>query len=171
MLFATWSLSLPLLLGAVQENPDWKPFASERAGFTIAFPSPPKESKQRVQAAAGELEVLVFVSEEKNDTSFVVSCSDVPESASGKETIDKRLDFARDGAAANSRGKLRTEKKIEREGHPGRDLVIDHEDTTVVRLRLFVVGRRLYQVMVIGPGTVATSRDVTFFLDSFRVNK
>jgi hypothetical protein len=168
---ACWSLTLPLLLGAVQEAPSWKSFTSKEGGFTASFPVMPEEKKQLLKTATGQMDVRVFLAEDKNDISYVVSISDLPAKDYKKGTEEQRLDFAREGALNSSRGKLRSEKKIMLDGYPGRDLIIDAENGSVIRLRLYAVGRRLYQVLAVGPATVATSRDVTFFLDSLRLVK
>ena len=43
----------------------------------------------------------------------------------------------------------------------------------VAKMRLYLVDNRLYQVMVLGNGPffVGSDKDVTTFLDSFRLNK
>ncbi len=166
-----WSLTLPLLLGATQESPAWETFTSKEGAFSVKFPCAPAEERQKVKTATGQLNVAVFLAEDKNDASYVVSFSDLPEAETKKGMEQKRLDFARDGAVTRARGKLRSEKAIELVGYPGRELVIESAAELVLRVRIFVVNRRLYQVMAVGPGAVVLHRDGTFFLDSFRLNK
>lgn len=167
-----WSLTLPLLLGAAQESPGWKTFTSKEGGFTVSLPCTPAEERQRVQTATGHLDVVVFVAEGPNETSYVVGYSDLPAAEVKPGSEKRRLDFARDGAVAKARGTLRSERLFEQAGHPGRELVIEQKTGTVVRLRILVVGRRLYQIMAVGPGSVVQHRDGgTFFLDSFRLDK
>ena len=47
--------------------------------FSVMLPCTPTEERQRVKTATGQLEVSVFLAEDKNDTSYVVSYSDLPE--------------------------------------------------------------------------------------------
>jgi hypothetical protein len=166
-----WALTLPLLLGAAQDNASWISFISKEGGFRVSLPATPAEKTQRVKTATGQLEVTVFLVEDKNDTSYVVSYSDLPRAEVKDGTEQKRLDFARDGAVAKARGKLRSEKTLALEGHPGRELIIENGTEAVVRLRIYVVNRRLHQLMAVGPGNVVLGRDGTFFLDSFRLDK
>jgi hypothetical protein len=166
-----WTLTLPLLLGATQDGPAWKTFTCKEGAFTVALPTTPTEQRQRVKTATGQLDVAVFLAEDKHDVSYVVSYSDLPESEVKKGTEKKRLDFARDGAVSKARGKLRSEKAIELAGFPGREVVIENDSEVVVRLRIFVVQRRLYQAMVVGPGAAVLGRDGAFFLDSFHLDK
>jgi hypothetical protein len=86
--------------------------------------------------------------------------------------LERRLDQARDGAVENSGGKLRKEQLIELidgdKRHPGRDLLIDKNGEVIARIRIYVVERRLYQVMVLGN---PSAKDASTFMDSFRLNK
>lgn len=164
----TWSLTLPLVLGAAQVDPEWKVFTFKEGGFAAAFPKAPAESTQRVKAATGELKVRLYVAEGQGDVSYVVSWTDLPAKEARKGTEQKRLDFAQGGAVSSSRGKLRSSTKRDLDGHPGRELIIDGPGESSVRVRLYVVGRRLYQVMAVGMGAAA-SRQALHFLDSFRL--
>jgi hypothetical protein len=167
-------LTLPLVVGAVQpENlpPGWRVFTSKEGGFSVALPGPPAESKQRVATATGHLDVYLFLVEGKDGTAYVVSYSDLPADEVKPGSEEKRLDFAREGAVANARGKLRTEKKVELDGCPGRELVIETDKDVVIRMRVYAAKRRLYQAMAMGPGGFSQSKDALLFLDSLRLVK
>jgi hypothetical protein len=170
-MFTPLCLALPLLLGVFQDElpAPWKVLTSKDGDFAAAFPGSPIEKKQRVKTATGELEVAVFVLERKDDSIFVVSYSDMPLSEVKTGTEEKRLDFAREGAVSNARGKLRSEKKIDMDGFPGRELVIETEKDIVIRMRVFAVRQRLYQAMAMGPGRFYQSKDAGTFLDSLRL--
>ena len=167
-------LTLPLVFGAVQpENlpAGWSVFTSKEGSFAVALPGTPVQSKQRVPTAAANLEVFLFIVETKYETAFVVSYCDLPavEVKAGSE--QQRLDLARVGAVANARGKLRSEKKIELDGYPGRDLDIETDKGMRIRLRMVAAKQRLYQAMAMGPALFAQSKDATLFLDSLRLSK
>jgi hypothetical protein len=167
-------LTLPFVFGAARQEelpPGWQVFTSKQGGFTIKLPGAPMESKRRVASAAGVLDVYLFVVDGKDDASYVVSYSDLPGEQIKAGNEQKRLDFACEGAVNNARGKLRSEKKIELDGHPGRELIIDTDKEIVIRMRIYAVKQRLYQVMAIGPGLFTQSQDATRFLDSLRLVK
>lgn len=167
------TLTLPFALGGVPDDlpAGWKALTSPEGGFKVALPGTPTKSEQRVKTATGQLGVTVFVLDAGRDATYVVSYSDLPadEVRPGREK--KRLDFARDGAVANARGKLRTEKAIMLDGNPGRELVIETKTDVVIRTRVYAVKQRLYQSMAMGPGAFHRSKDVALFLDSFRLLK
>lgn len=166
-------LTLPLVLGAQQENlpAGWSVYTSKEGGFSMALPGKPAESKQQVKTATGHLDVYLFVVEGKADSAYVVSYSDLPAAEVKAGSADKRLDFAREGAVSNARGKLRTEKKIEIDGFAGRELVIETDKDVVIKMRIYAVKQRLYQTMAMGPGGFFQSKDATLFLDSLRLIK
>jgi hypothetical protein len=168
-----WSLALPLLLGAAQEElpANWKVNVSKDGGFSVAMPGTPTETKKQVKTATGQLLVTMLVAEGRDEALFVVSFSDFPKIEVKKETVDKRLDNARDGAVSSARGKLRTEKIIKLdETHPGRELVVEKDGAVVAKIRIYVVKNRLYQVMVLCSGA-GSSKEAGVFMDSFRLNK
>ncbi len=167
-------VALPLALGAAQpENlpAGWRVFASKEGGFAVALPDAPTETKQRVRTATGHLDVYLFVVEGKDGSAYVVTYSDLPPEEVRPGAEDKRLDFAREGAVDNARGKLRSEKKITVDGFPGRDLLIETPKDLAIRMKIIVARRRLYQAMAMGTGRFVHSKDAALFLDSLRLDK
>src|SRR5262249_418176 len=137
---------------------------------SVSMPAEPMAKKQSVKTATGVLHVVMHVADGRNDSNFVVSYCDLPAS-DVKKDIDKRLDQARDGAVAKVRGKLRSEDVIKLKGHRGREIVIEKDGEVVVKMRIYLVKNRLYQVMVLGNTNVFATKDVSNFLDSFRLNE
>jgi hypothetical protein len=173
-----WSLTLPLLLGAVQDDlpAGWKVFASKDGRFTVHMPKEPMDpKKQVVKTGTGELNVTLVIAEGRQDSYFVVSYSDFPPAVLKKGEEEMRLDQACNGAVESSRGKLRgVAKPIELAGgYAGREIVIEKDGAVIAKMRIYLVENRLYQIMVLGSGTIFSSKekDVGIFLDSFRLKK
>jgi hypothetical protein len=61
---------------------------------------------------------------------------------------------------------VKEERDVKLKSHPGRHVVIEKNGDVIARMRLFLVNRRLYQVMVLGD---ATAKDVETFLSSFEL--
>jgi glucose/arabinose dehydrogenase len=164
------SLTLPLLLGAVQDGlpANWKTVEFPDGRFSVALPDGYTKKNQKVNTAAGSLEVTMVVGEGSKDTLFVVSYCDYSKADLEKGGIAKRLDYARDGAVNSAGGKLRQEMEINLDRHPGRDLVIEKDGEVVVRTRIYLVENRLYQVMTLGN---VPAKEARAFLDSFRLIK
>jgi hypothetical protein len=160
---------------AFQEElpPNWKTVTSKEGRFTVAMPGTPAQTKKIVKTATGKLQVMMLVAEGRLDSTFVVSYTDYADADLKKGTIDRRLDQARDGAVDSSGGTLRSEKSIDLAGNRGREIVIESDGAVIVRMRIFLVQRRLYQVMVLGAGPIFApkEKDAGIFLDSFRLIK
>jgi hypothetical protein len=172
-----WSLTLPLLLGAIQDDlpAGWKVYDSTDGRFTVHMPKEPMDPKKRVvRTEAGDLNATLVIAEGRHDSYFVVSYCDFPRAKLKKGEEEKRLDQACNGAAESSRGEIRDEKPIKLEGrHPGRAFVIRKDGAVIAKMRIYLVENRLYQVMVLGNGPIFSSKekDAGIFLDSFRLNK
>ena len=159
-------LSLPLLLGAAQQElPEgWHSVTSKEGKFTVAMPGKTTEKKQNVKTATGQLTVVMLIADGRKDSNFVVSYTDYAEADLNQGAITKRLDRARDGAVSSAGGKVKEERDIKLKKHPGRHVIIEKDGDVIVQMRLFAVGRRLYQVMALGD---APAKDVEIFLSSF----
>ena len=165
-------LTLPLLLTAAGEPAkDWKPYHSKEGGFEVSFPGKPLESRQLVKTGLGTLQVTMLLLEHKKEAAFVVSFTDFSEEAFKGGDDEKRLNFARDGAVASAKGKLKSEKKITLAKFPGRELVIESDTRGTVRTRIYAVEKRLYQTMAVGSKAFVQSKDAERFLNSFQLDK
>jgi hypothetical protein len=104
------------------------------------------------------------------DRAFMVGYTEYPERVRSLVGEQELLESARDGAVAGARGRLLVDEPRELAGVPGRHLEIDSDGGRVrVSGRLYVVGRRLYQVFATVAPVEAESAEVQRFLDSFRI--
>jgi hypothetical protein len=160
-------LGLALVLaGAVNGcGGNWKEFSSAEGKYKVMMPGTPKETTQASPAGP-----IKFHTVEEKNGAYVVNFTDITGTASEPpEKIDQRLDGARQGAAGNVQGKVVKEDKITLEGkYPGRDIQIElPNDKGLIRVRMYFVNGRLYQVMAVGTKSWTGSGDVQKFLDSF----
>jgi hypothetical protein len=164
--------AVSVLVLVAGETAEWVNFEPKGGGFAAAFPSKPAEKKQSVKTATGSfVDVSLFVAEPKRgEGQFVISYSEFSDAQLKGGTDEKRLENARNGAAISIKGKVRGEKKIALDKHPGLEFIID-TDKTVVRTRIYAVKKRMYQAMVVGPKAVAEGKDAQRFLDSFKLLK
>jgi hypothetical protein len=165
-----WSLTLPLLFGATQDElpAGWVKHAPEKGRYSVAMPAEPTETKKKITARDTQLDTVVAVAEGRLESFFVVSYTDYPPGLK-VDSKDKRLEQGAKAAAENAGGNLRGEPKpIKLDGHPGREIVIEKDGAVIAKVRLYLVDHRLYQVMVLG---AAKEKDVSTFFDSFRLNK
>jgi hypothetical protein len=94
------------------------------------------------------------------------------------ERRDYAMNRMRDaGLSSGPDRRLLSESEVRLGSHPGRALKISIPDGGVIRVRMYAVGRRLYQVSVItlgersSPGAARSAEKRAMkFLDSFRPN-
>lgn len=80
------------------------------------------------------------------------------------------LDAARDGAVGNIQGRLVSERALSLGGHPGRELqVLSSDGRLALRMRIYLVNSRQYQVVAVAPKELRSTEDRDRFLDSFRL--
>lgn len=143
-------------------------FTSPEYKFKATFPGAPK---QQEKTEAG-LKFKVYSTEARNGA-YMVMVSDIPIPANEPdEELQARLDGAQDGAVRGAGGTLKTSTKITLDGkYPGREFSarITQPANGQVRVRIYIVGSRVYQVMVIGTDGYATSTEADTFLNSFKL--
>jgi hypothetical protein len=171
MILQTCILLLAIALDGPQPSQlEWKAFSPEDGAFAVQMPGTPTEFKKTIQTPNGPVEVLVFeLAVPASEGKIAVGYSEFPEASVKPGTEDKRLDNARDGAVASSKGKLKREKSLLLDTHPGRELTIEIEGKGMVVMRLYAVNNRLYQVVAVGPADLVTSQDAQKFLTSFHL--
>jgi hypothetical protein len=148
-------------------------FTSPEGEFTAEFPAAPTLEKTAGKTNGGTPFDQYTWAVENSDgywSVFIFNYSKlVPKDVFTQESYDARVQ----GAVANSKGTLRSQKPIQQSGVQGRDFLIDiPKSGIVIHQRLLWIGDRLrlYQIIWGGRGT-GTTPDVEAFLDSFRTLK
>jgi hypothetical protein len=148
-------------------------FTSDEGGFSIMSPLPMEEASQTVDTELGSIEIHTFMVEQ-SDRAYMVGYSDYPQDYIDQSDPEIILDGARDGAVGNVNGKLASEIKLLLEDqYPGREIVItamldqDHEGT--IKSHMYLVGNRLYQVMVIAASGEMSVQEMDDFINSFKL--
>lgn len=139
------------------------------SGYSAAFPCQAKVLKQTV--AAGTMKIpLVSNSCEAGGAIYSVVMSTFPNGFIAKRTLKKALGDAVIGAAINVKGTVRTETLIVLDGVNGRDALIDVANPqAVAHLRVFYVGDKQFQVMVITPKGQEHAKPAEAFVKSFKL--
>jgi hypothetical protein len=158
---------VPVCLVAAGCGTEFKEFSPD-GKFKVLLPGTPKEQNQ----SAMGLTVKAWSAEEKNGA-YIISATDLPAAlvGQGAAQLEQQLDGARSGALANSGAKLTSEKKITLAGkYPGRHIEADvPAKNGKMKMRVYIVGNRLYSMIAVGNGSWADSADATKFLDSLEL--
>jgi hypothetical protein len=168
-------LSLLVLAGqASADDLKWKQVALEGSGVEVSMPGEPKVTSKIVQPLPKkETEVhLATVSIKQGQAVFLLSYNDVDIDANDEKKVVDVLDGGVKGSLLNALGKLTKHERIKLGEHPGRHFEYvgnRYEKSLVGSSRIFLVGRRLFQLSVVHAPDVDVSAETAKFFDSFRL--
>ena len=165
---------MPLLLvaaiGQAGAASEWTEIAPKACRCRFSMPGTPTYTSQPPQLPAKPFAVDQWYLQTET-AGYVVAVTTFPgEPISAKER-DALLDGTRDGLLKLKSRKVVQDRKISHDGNPGRELVIEEQDTRRFTMRLFLVKTVLYQY---GVTTAMSDRNPpgqqTFF-DSFKFDR
>ncbi len=154
---------------------EWKEFTSQPGGFSVTFPKEPKHLTRNATTALGKLTTHLFVVEIENGrVTYLVAYADYPVELAASDAQKARvLDGVRHGAIKAVKGGLTMQRDLELAGNPGREFAFTHESRQgkgTVHNRVYLVGRRLYQLKVVHVGDAPLDpKDVDKFFASFKL--
>jgi hypothetical protein len=146
-------------------------FKPEGGGFSIVPPYALQETSQTVDTEAGPLEIRMFAAEQ-GQQAWLVGYSDYPEELVQASDPAAMLAGVRDGAVSNVNGQLVSDVEATLAGYPGREFsatVTQNGQEMVMRERVYLVGNRLYQILVVVPKGEENSQEVEAFFESFQL--
>lgn len=148
-----------------EETGGWTKVTSKDGGFSVLMPKQPTKSSQEVNTKAGPTTLHMYMVEYPS-MAYAVMYNSVPGTIADPE---ESLDRARDGAVKSFGGVLVTDRKITLEGNPGREVRVKGGKDMMITFRHYVVGNKLYQLMVSYPEGYDASDQVKKFMNSFEL--
>jgi hypothetical protein len=165
------ALAVVLLAAAGCGPGELKEFSSADGKYKILLYANPTKKDQQ---ASGQ--TVHVVANDMGSKAIMVMHTDLPIKAEeSAEQIAKRLDGAKTGAMNSVKAKETKSAKItikDKAGNefPGREFTGELPSSQgVLKSRIFIVGKRLYQVLVFGPASFVDSGDVARVFDSFEL--
>lgn len=154
-----------LTFTSVAQADDWKLYRAEKDGFSVMVPGTPRRIQNTIPTVYGPVQ-LIFHGFSVENRAFFASFYDLPPTWSGDQA--KALDSERDRGLGNTGCTLVSEKPVQVAGVTGRDVVADQATGTQrVRCRNFVLGHRLFSLIVIGPRDETVDAIAKEFFDSY----
>jgi hypothetical protein len=132
------------------------------------MPGTPSYEKTNTSTAVGAIDMHMFSLNIKQDAAYMIMYSDYPEIVT-RANPESLLDGGRNGALANTKGKLIGEQSMSLDGFPGREIVIEVPGKGIMKLRAFLVRQRLFQVLAVGTKEKIEHEDTAKYLTSFRL--
>ena len=158
----------PAQRAARPERVTWKRFNSAVGGFTVLMPGEPTPNHEE-HGVLGAKGVDVFIADH-GEARYVVQYQDMTRTAM-KKGVGAILKAARHSDEKVVQGKVVGEKEATLKGAIGVSYQIESPDPdgAVARVRAYMVGTRLYQVIVAAPKTKFPTDDSERFFRSFRL--
>lgn len=147
-------------------------FTSKEGKFSVAFPEKPAEKTSKVKVGDREVDHHLFTAKQA-DRAQIVSYVDYDKAVVGEDK-DKFLAGVVERNVVNLKGKVAVNEKVSlgKGKHPGRDVRVEMPDKKqLYRAQVFLVGNRLYQVVVLGPEEFVKGKEVDDYLKSFTVEE
>jgi hypothetical protein len=149
-----------------------KEFKSASGGFSILVPATMEESTQDVVNADGTLVLHGFVggSETKR---YIVGYVDYPDESVKTTGVEALLARSRADLIGTDGATVIAEKSISLDGNPGLEISFDSGVNTnpqlTIKTRIYLVGNRLYQIMVAVPKADVETEEINSYLQSFKL--
>ncbi len=156
----------------------WYLLDSNNFGFSILFPQKPAEEAQVIPSAVGELKLNMYIYDASADDTdenliYLVNYTEYPDSlfaGASEEKITKMLRGSVDGMLSNVEGKLISEKVIELNGFPGREIKASIQNATaIINVRFYLVRNKMYLIETITDATKDSNQSMSKFLNSFKL--
>ena len=167
----------PKAAPAVEAKPET--LVDDAGRFVVSLPKPVQRDSQQVPTKVGKIAMNMVYYDGGAIAYMIIYCDYPAGSVASSGGPEKVCANASNGAVQNVNGTLRTSSAWQLGDVKGLEIVADipskdpqvPANASVARVRFFVVGDRLYQVMYIGPTGSETGPKAVAFLNSFRLTR
>ena len=129
---------------------NWKEYSSVEGGFSVLFPGTPTLHTQEIEAAPG-VQFELRIHKVSNFAEYSVMYADYPIAVGDPGVAKEVLDRGAEGAVAAVNAELLELKEISVEGNPGRYLKERMPGGAIMRVKMILVGQRMYQAAITTP--------------------
>ena len=143
----------------------WVRFRSELGRFSIFVPVLPEETKETTQSEHGPYTTYLFIAREP---SYVYLIGWVDYDPSFNFNRQKELEANRDNFVKGVKATLTSTQSLQVDGYPVIEFTCDTTERTF-HSRVFMVGRRPYQIVIGYPKGQAELAPIARFFNSFKV--
>lgn len=170
-LAACAALAAPAALGApaaAQSEPGWTTYRSQDGRFSVLFPAAPSRDDKPVATGPGSPGSYSIFTAKGAGGIWMAGFADY---APGFDFgIQAELEANRDNFVKGTGAVLTESRPLKLGSAPGLEFTADKAGQWTARGRVFIVGRRPYQLLAIVPPGDSNAAHVRRFLDSFAVD-
>jgi hypothetical protein len=170
LLAAAVLLLAPAALAA-RDTDDWVDFSPKGGKCTVKLPGKPKDMTREIDTPGGKLKVNIWGYEEGASGAYLISYTDFPEDSVDPDDTDAFFERVQGGIVGSSKGKVTSSKNTKfQKKYPARD--VKYTVPTIKgtgRVRMILIGDRLYQLMALGNDEFMESEEIDFYFNSFKL--
>lgn len=161
----------------VQANPPlqiaqsiWKQFSSSEGGFRLLMPGTPTQENKSVNTQVGALTIHMFIVPRQKEAIYAVAYADLPSNISPTPSeINQLLTDVAYGISDGAGGRLLSQQAISLGNFPGKEIRLQLAEGMIARGRIYLVNKRLYQVLVATNQERNLTKSIEGFLNSFQL--
>ncbi len=169
------SLLIALFLLPAQVSKPWKEFISIDGNFRVMAPEALEEKVNEIETAIGTISHFTYFYQDEDEKAdnliYKVSYVDYPEHTIHSDSLDFLEEFFHstiETSIQSVHGTLRYSDEIEMDDYPGRIWRVDYnKGKATIKTKAYMVGRRFYQVQVIGHSKKSMNTFQDRFFESF----
>lgn len=165
-------LALVASLLAACGGPSWQELKAPEGGFRILMRADPLVERREVETPIGKITGHWYSTEQRNSV-FGVGYADYPVQFVSNAPPRELFTLARESWLKRIDGKLQGDgTEIRLDGHPGMEFIASGKFNgrdAYLRGRLYLVGNRLFQVVVFGDKATLPLSDINQFMGSFKL--
>lgn len=167
ILAAVFIVMLSAVSALAQTPAGWVKFSPTGSPFTVMLPSKPEENKQTADSPNGPYTTYLFTSSGPAREIYLVGWVDYDPRF--KFGVQAELEANRDNFVKNLKAKLLSTTPIKLGRHPGIEFKAELEGKADIISRVYIVGRRPYQLIVVTPAGGDSTANRERFFSSFKL--
>jgi hypothetical protein len=117
-------------------------------GFTVMFPGSPEPQRGEVAIPGGKVKTAAWTVNHPSGVLYSISTADYPEKIVAANPAAAFLNEGKNGLVNQLKGTVKAEEEITLQGYAGKSFTVS-SDSGEVRARNFLVGPRLYTLLVL----------------------
>jgi hypothetical protein len=151
-------------------------YGYEPGNFRILVAGKPEHTQKNVSSAAGQLAMNTMETVDSAQIRRVVIYTDLPPVTVDSSDPSELLDRGIKGMKGSGWWSIEGESPVTLDDHPGRDVRFAVNSTSssekgAGRARVFLVGNRLYQAIMVGPASKVSEEELDRYVKSFELLK
>jgi hypothetical protein len=149
-------------------------YENKPGNFRALVAGKPAQSQETVSSPAGQLAMNSIETVDRDQIRRVVVYTELPAQVVQASDPDALLDGGIRGMGASSQWTVESQGPVSLDGHPGREIRFAVNSPRASqkgagKARIFLIGNRLYQAIVVGPASKVNEEELDHFVKSFEL--